>query len=290
MNQLNQRDINILRCIAEHRVITIAQVAVLLGRNEGSLANRSRMLEKSGLIASMPNLAGTRQGRPQKVLLLAGEGVAALRRAGEVIGAKAARRLASKRVPDLSHQLLVNGFHVAAHEMAAQIGSLSYQFILPDSPLAAARPIDWRLHGGEVNGKAGDARTFIPDGVLCLTHEQLRKSLLFFLELDTGSESVAQVTEKVVGYQAYFRSEQYRRYQDVFGQSFRGFRLLLLAASETRLASLCSMIQQMPATGFVWLAFTDHVNEAGLGGKVWRRGGLTDPPHESILGSQSPAS
>ena len=72
---------------------------------------------------------------------------------------------------------------------------------------------------------------FIPDGVFTITNAELKKSLLFFLEVDMGTETVASpkrdlkdIRQKIVNYQALFRTGQYKRYEKILKADVNGFR------------------------------------------------------------------
>lgn len=71
----------------------------------------------------------------------------------------------------------------------------------------------------------------IHDGVFIITDRESEKSLLFFLEVDMGTETLVNsnskpidVRQKIVNYQALFRAGQYKRYEKIFNviYSFQG--------------------------------------------------------------------
>ncbi|MCY2953519.1 MAG: hypothetical protein NTU53_16300 [Planctomycetota bacterium] len=93
---------------------------------------------------------------------------------------------------------------------------------------------------------------FTPDGVLSITHAAQQKAVLFFLEVDRGSQTLASpgrgcadIRQKILNYQGYFRSPRYKRYQQVWNCHSRGFRLLFLAKTAERLSALCRLVQEM---------------------------------------------
>ena len=70
------------------------------------------------------------------------------------------------------------------------------------------------------NDKPDKTYTMIPDGVFTITDKKTNRSLLFFLEVDMGSETVASPTQsqkdikqKVNNYQALFKYETYKKYK-----------------------------------------------------------------------------
>lgn len=149
----------------------------------------------------------------------------------------------------------------------------------------------------EPDGRGGEPCEFTPDGVFCLGHAGLSKTLLFFLEVDMGTETLASplrlaqdVRQKVVNYQAYFKFRRYRRYEQVWGCALRGFRVLFLVDSSTRMAGICRLVQDMPPSDFIWVADRAGLLSGGVGAPIWARGGQSGTPPESILGRQMPDS
>ena len=133
----------------------------------------------------------------------------------------------------------------------------------------------------------------VPDLVFRIRSAEERKSLLFFLEVDMGTETVASpkrtpkdFREKVGKYREQFRSGNYKSFQPVWKATFRGFRLLVLANSLARCEALCSLVREMRPSDFVWLVPESLLAGRGLSDAIWARGGRTDRPAESILGKQ----
>ena len=110
------------------------------------------------------------------------------------------------------------------------------------------------------------------------------------IQVDNGTESLTSrrgdqrdVRQKILNYQAYFRSGRHKRYEDVFHARFHGFRLLFLTTTPVRLASLCRLVARMPPSAFIWLTDQPSMCERGLAASIWKRGGQQSPDH-SILG------
>ena len=103
----------------------------------------------------------------------------------------------------------------------------------------------------------------------------------FIPDTDKNSKDVRQ---KIINYQALFRSGHYKRYARVFDASINGFRLLFLANTSARLASLCRLIKEMPPSDFVWLTDQEIMFSHGLSAEIWVRGGRNNESLQSILG------
>jgi hypothetical protein len=134
---------------------------------------------------------------------------------------------------------------------------------------------------------------FKPDSVFSITHRDKNKTLLFFLEADMGTESIASlgrvprdIRQKVINYQQYFKKGEYKVYEKVMDCSLKGFRLLFLTDTGTRLGSLCKLLRQIPPSDFIWLTTVEQMFSKGLSAKIWVRGGRQEDPEGSILGSE----
>ena len=137
----------------------------------------------------------------------------------------------------------------------------------------------------------GNPVSFIPDGVFNLRDQESGKTLLFFFEMDMGTEALASgrrgakdIRNKVINYQQYFRSGGYKRYQDLWECRLAGFRLLFLAHTPARLAAFCRLVQETPPSDFVWLSDRDRMFAQGVSADIWARGGKLGAPPASIIG------
>ena len=195
----------------------------------------------------------------------------------------------------VDHNLLVNWFRIHLLQIERALPKLATEFLVENAGRQAAsgeKPISLQERL-PCSASEKDWTEFIPDGVFCIKSEEVKKSLLFYLEVDMGSETVASrdrnpndVRQKILNYQALFRTGQYKRYEEVFGANLNGFRLLFLVNSPGRLATLCRLVQEMRPSDFIWLTDGEMMFSHGLSTDIWARGGQIDKPRESILGSR----
>jgi len=291
--KLNKNDREILRLIAEYRVVTATQLAALLMRPPSSLRNRLRKLEGAELTRTGTRGFGRAPGRPENQISLARPGVDLLRDADILAQDVPIERVIADNAHCHDHHLLTNWFRIHLVQMSRAVAGLAVRFLAPTSPFLAWPSGKWPLVSDRVivDGNSGDAISFTPDGVFSIKAKEHQKTLLFFLEVDMGTETVASprrhkgdVRQKIVNYQAYFQSEQYKRYQDVFGCELNGFRLLILTATNARLVRLCRLVREMPPSDFVWLSDRGGMFEHGTSAQIWARGGKDDTGPQSILG------
>lgn len=294
--QLNSHDHDLLVSIAEHRILTVRHLVALHGRNAAALRRRLGALEKAGLIRSDPRSLRARRGRPEKLLSLSEKGVELLKERALLDAGVHTDVVTVHRIRCLEHLLLVNDFRVQLVQTGRLVDGLSSHFLSPTSPFL--RPSSDQtsvVHEQFAVSGSGSEVEYTPDGVFTLSHAEFGKSLLFYLEADMGTEALASrgrarqdVRQKLVNYQATYRTGRYKRYENVFGCSFRGFRLLVLASNVARMAALCRLVKGMPPSDFVWVSDRESMDTEGIWASICARGGHPERKRESILGDLLP--
>ena len=293
-SKLSERDLNLLAALAEYRVLTVSQIATLQQMNIQVVRRKLSILQVAGLLQTDPCGFGQPTGRPERVAAISSEGVNCLKDRGAIPGDAPMESIMAVKDRLRSHQLQVNSFRIQLVQLQRDHPSLSTVFLSPTSVFTPrgqdGKPItsDY-VQLAPVGSKPVG---FMPDGALSLSDRSRGKTLLFFLEADCGTETIASPTgrmsdvrQKVVLYQAYFGSGRYKRYENLWNCRLRGFRLLFLAPSAPRLAALCRLVQEMPPSDFIWMADQKRMVSHGLGAPIWVRGGRLDRPLESLLGS-----
>ncbi len=290
-------DVEILATIAEHRVLNACHLAVLLQRNANALRRRLKLLRDENLIRVSTRAFGNNRGRPEHVLSLHENGVDLLKARGLIDSSLCYDAITAKKLHCIEHELLASDFRVQLAQMVRVSPALSIRFFSSASPqLPGAREyrplVRERIPAAD--GRSDDIE-FTPDGVFAITHKERNKTLLFFLEVDMGTEPRESprnpqraVRQKIVNYQTYFRLERYRRYEKTLRCALRGFRLLFLTATTTRLMALSRLVRNTPPCGFIWLTARDNMLSQGVWAPIWVRGGDGVKPLQSILGTALP--
>jgi len=295
--RFNGTDQELLTSIAEHRLLSVSQLTILHQRNADGLRRRLRFLREHGLVEIASRGFGGGQGRPENVVSLREAGVDLLKAKGVIDAAVPCDRATAEKISCLEHELLVNDFRVQLAQMQRIVPALGIQFLSPTSAMLPRSSGDKPLSREKIrtNDGRGDWIEFIPDGVFTTTHEELRKTLLFFLEVDMGTEPLARkrrsaqdIRQKIINYQICFQSRRYKRYEKILRCQMRGFRLLFLANHPTRLATLCRLVREMSPSDFIWLTDREHVMSGGIWAPIWAHGGRDAEPLESILGTKTP--
>jgi hypothetical protein len=291
---LNKNDRKLFGSIAQYKTLTVKQLSAISQRSFQVIRRRMRDLANEGLIATKMQGYGRSRGRPEDLVFLTEKGAALLGKEGTQSGYVAREVIKTSNPIPVDHLLLVNWFRIHLLHMERTIPSLSIQFLFPTSPAPAGNsgetpPLP------ESNPAKNPLKKFdqlIPDGVFSITHRETEgKTLLFFLEVDMGTETIASmdpvpkdIRRKILNYQELFRRGGYKIYESVFESKLNGFRLLFLANREARLISLCRLAREMPPSDFIWLTDQGRMFSHGLAAKIWARGGRHEDPPQSILG------
>ena len=292
----SDQDIKILKGLADHSALTKQQLSLVTARNPKSLARRVRELCGNDLIQAIPRLLGRKRGRPEYVFLLTAGGAELLLEHLGDSGGFSMDTFAGSPTGDIDHTLQINWFRIGLQAITDRNPSLKAVFLASNSPFLpkmpdGSAPVLERMLVDPVADKWTD---FIPDGVFTISNgnQGQRKSLLFFLEVDMGTEALGSRTgggrdlrQKILNYQAYFRTNRYNRYEELWGCRFNGFRLLFLTNTAGNMATICRLVQEMVPSDFIWVTEQGRVFEKGLGAAIWARGGKDQTPPQSILGA-----
>jgi hypothetical protein len=292
--RLKETDCEMLACIADHRILTVTQLAAIFQKSRHVIRRRLRDLEREGLVEVVGQEYGRGRGRPESSLGLTGQGVDILRERGLIAQTVPNDRVVADNILWTDHQVLMNWFRIHLAQVERVLPRLSVKFLAHNSPCLPQGP-DGPVSitaCSPVPGRGIQQIKFTPDAVFATRDSAESKTCLFFLEVDLGTETVAStrrdgtdIRQKIVNYQFYFRSLRYKRYEGVFNSSLRGFRLLFLTHSLGRLTALCKLVQEMRPSDFVWLTECSRLFPDGVSAEIWARGGNLHGHPQSILGS-----
>jgi len=291
--KFNKNDHQVLTAIAEHRVLTASQVTAIQRKSRQVVRRRLAQLESAGFIVSTVRGFGQRRGRPEKLVTLTQEGANLLSSKYPVLRGIPINKINAEKIRCIEHQLLANWFRIHLDEIESAMPEYSIRFLSPDSPFLKRENSDIPLifEPSPAGKNAQNSSGFTPDGVFSITNREKQITLLFFLEVDMGTESVASlkrnprdIRQKVINYQEYFRNNRYNRYEKYWDCNLKGFRLLFLTNTNSRLVVLSRLVQEMPPSRFIWLTSLEQMFSHGLSAEIWTRAGKQEAPSGSILG------
>jgi len=292
--RMNRNDCKVLQSLAECRILTPTQIAAFHRRSKQVVWRRLRILEEQGLIQPVTHEFGRGRGRSERSLGLTEMGVDTLKEKGLLGSDVPYEKVTAENILFVGHQLLLNWFRIYLSQIENVLPRLSVKVLAHNSPFLPERPNGrvFLTDYSPVPGSGVQGIRFTPDAVLGTMDSVVPKTCLSFLEVDCGTETIASpkrdmtdVRQKIVNYHAYFRSSKYKRYEDVFKCSLRGFRLLFLTNSVGRLTALCRLTQEMQPSGFIWLAEYSRLLPDGVSAKIWARGSDLQGHQQSVLGS-----
>jgi hypothetical protein len=289
---INKNDLTILSFIAEFKYLTIKMISILCQRSIPVIRRRLRDLSEKHLISRIERVFGEGVGRKEHVMIISNEGLKILKEK-EIISTHATY-ITDKTfgLVFVEHDLLVNWFLIHLIQIQ-RINQRFKVFLLTTS--------SHHLTQGDFNNpltmeqfandeKSGESYPMIPDGVFTITDKKSKKTLLFFLEVDMGTETLVSPTlnsgdikQKVNNYQALFEHETYKRYNTTFNCNLNGFRLLFLTNTSSRMESICRLVQSMPPSNFIWITDQQCIFYKGVAAEIWARGGHYNKRQKSIL-------
>ena len=283
-------DLEFLPHIAEFDYLTVSQIVFLTQRNAKSIRRRLTILENNGLIKRYP-----RGGQKEHLIALTQAGIQALEKKGVPVGdlKEAPQKIFESQ--NIQHNLLQNFFHICLLRLEKTFPRFTINFVNTRSKkiVRGNKNEPFYLPHPKITGQ--EEIPVIPDGVFSIRDQESGKSLLFFLEVDMGTEALGDensksyntntISGKIIRYQKIFYDRLYKNYEPIFNDQFEGFRLLFLANDTDGLKRLCRVVRQRPNTDFIWLTEKSQLESEGITEKIWVKGGLTDAPLESIFGS-----
>jgi len=296
-NMLRRGDYDLLLTLADCRVLTCEQLAVLCGRNVAATRQRLRDLKAGYLIKAIARTFDEGPGRPDGLVSLSRAAVDILKEEGLISESTAPEQVTAERLPCVEHQLVVN---------ETRIQLVAMQRAMPEFQVRVFNPVPLHTADGVVASSStqrgvfeprgpGGKDVFVPDGVFVLSHKPAQKTLLFFLEVDMNTQPLnsrspckRDVRRKIGSYQECFRQRGFARYEDLCGCPLRGFRLLLLTTHAARLSALCRIVRAMPPSNFIWLTDRPSLLAQGIWAAIWVAGGMDAQPRQSILGTKAP--
>jgi hypothetical protein len=192
--RFNKNDRTLLAAIAEHRILTVKQLSTLSQRSCQVIRRRVRDWAREGLIITKTHVYGRGRGRPEDIILL---------------GEKSLALFAEERIPSvnragerpedtscLDHRLLTNWFRIYLLQIERCIPQISVKYLNQNLPplFENGNESTLQLERISTDKKSRKFIEFIPDGVFSITYRGAeKKTLLFFLEVDMGTETIASM-------------------------------------------------------------------------------------------------
>ncbi len=288
--RITEAALGVLTDLADYRMLSLSQVAHLHFGGKRSARRRMQQLLEDGLVELLPGTSGAGGGRPENTYGLSRAGLQLLKsKAGLDERITFEQAGGGNLLHQISHQLLLGWCRLHLVHVCRTIPRLACRLMTCNSP-AMLNPESGISRVRAVLRSREDDRDvhFTPDAVFIVTDTERERSVLFFVEVDMGTEPLTSdeggdIREKILRYKQYFVSKAYKQYEHVWRVGLNGFRLLFLARTHSRAESLCGTVRRMSPAGFVWVTSKDRMLAEGISGKIWFPGGRSDGAAESIL-------
>ena len=290
MTTITKKDKLLLLKIADYQVLKIDQLALLNDSGKGIVQRKVSKFYKNGFVNLSPRNNSSNYGRPEHIISISEKGVKLLQEENLVDNKIQHERFTADKIYNIEHELLINWFRIHLQYIPEKLTDLTAHFIPVITPFLPLKNNGQSLISEQFEFEKSRFE-FIPDGVFYLKSNNQNRSLLFFLEVDMGTESLNSrstksnnIARKIINYRAYFLTEKYKRYQKKWNTLFNGFRLLFLTNTTERKNRISDLVSSEKTNHFIWVAHQFDLFDKGLGGKIWARGGNLFASQESILG------
>lgn len=245
--RLRPRDYDVLAALADHRLLSVPQLAVLHFPSRGSATARLRRLHQGGLVARVFMPVRPYDRRAHTIYGLAGRGARTLRerRGGELPRFLSTREQRSGLF--LDHTLRRNDVRTCLELLARQ--DPGFQLLtwrqVPEEVRASAQV---RV------GRKQERVPLIPDGYFALRHVGTTEG--FVLEIDMGTVLLSRMERRYRGYWTWWKARGHHRR---FGKA--PLRVLTLTTTTRRLQALKNAAARSPTggsgSGLFWFARLD---------------------------------
>jgi len=191
--RLQNGDYKIIEYLAEYRILTVSQLAGLFRKNGQVIRRRCRELSREGLVQAESNEFGRNFGRPESLFGLTERGIDILREKGLINKDVLYENVGPVSNRLIDHQLLLNWFRIHLNEIDKIVPRPTLKFWSYNSPFVPRKPDGSiiTMDCSPIGRRTVREVKFTPDAVFILTNAACDKSLLFFLEVDCGTETLA---------------------------------------------------------------------------------------------------
>ena len=138
--KLNQNDWKILETIADCRILTPTQLAILLQKGKQVIWRRIRMLQNEGFITASRCDLGQSRGRPEQLLGSTEYAVTFLKKKNILGQDIVFEAVTADTIHCPGHQLLLNWFRISLLQFELLLPRLHVKFLSANSPLTPQHP------------------------------------------------------------------------------------------------------------------------------------------------------
>lgn len=272
--QTSTRFKKIMRAFANYRILTTSQINELDFINIKTCQRWLRAKVRQGYLSWFPCPLMGQTGRSERVYYLNPKRASEIRALLQLPQDHTLTTRPPSNSVKIDHHLKISGFIIAltcglgqkySFECIPEYGKGNLKTLKPKEKYISDRVTLLIPPFKDV--------TFIPDAVFTITNCLSGQKALFFLEIDNGTESVMSLKNKILAYTSYARG-RFQRYCEEFSYSFKGFRVLIVTAGQTRLRHLLLLAKEF--NSIFWLTTFDKIIPSTILNPIWIIAGTED--------------
>ena len=219
IRNLSLKEVEILKVLLDYKVLTVGQFALLCFPSRQMARKKTRELVRRGLVRLIPRDFNKCSGRPENIITFSEESLRLLNDSKCLSREISPQFMTGTDLHAIEHQLLINWARLHLKWLEKKLPQIRINFL--------SQSIYCDVYKIKLD-EAGLGAFIIPDGIFSITDLKQGKSLLFFLEVDMGTESIASsnpgrsdVKKKILSYQHVFRKKLYKGFEDQFQRILR---------------------------------------------------------------------
>lgn len=270
---ITQRDVELLKALNSYRYLQTGQIQRLLfpeNKSTQSTRRRLRHLYRHKYVNRVKPYVQIGKHNGESAFFLGAKGIKLLVDNG--INVRIWKKSATVKHLFLQHAIALSEFRLLLEQSLNTLPSFSMEEFIADfetkprtdSAMGARR---YKLYSSHFHNVYKKSYVVYPDALIHLKANINQKEYdsLYFLEIDRGTESLARIRDKLIGYSLYLDQEIYKK----FGE-FNGFKILFQAHSEKRAASIRNALLDQKCADMVLVTSDPKVTrESILTGKIW---------------------
>lgn len=286
---MNDKEIRLLSDLLDYRILTPELVSEMGYGVEKTGKRLLESLRRKGYVAILSVPPSGKKGRPYTPYTLTPSGAEWLRVEAGYADRIRVGGVVWKDTNRIEHQLLLNRVAIYFRKLGEEPG-IQVDFLLSKSALVPSASKIIRIPvetDSQTEGAGSLEEDFAyPDAVVTVSRANLETSLLFFVEMDAGTETLRSGTGlypsiegKIQAYQLFLVGQEYKSYEKNWSVSFRGFRVLFVTENQRRADQIARVVSKMThpnkpwVTDFVWITTIDRMKEEGIAAPIWMKGG-----------------
>ncbi len=271
---MNDRDVEILRFLNQYRYLRTGQIKSLAfpeNKTVQSARRRIRYLYHHMYIHRIQPLIRVGESQSgETAYFLAGKGIELLESLGEKIIPYPHSN--SRKHLFLQHALELSDFRIYLHEALNDHPKAELHRFIGDHELKSHLKKEkgserYRLYQKLIHPITKEHYHFHPDGLFILQGRgDLKKyQKLYFVEIDRGTESLDRIRRKVISYNLFNKSAQFKK----FGK-FTSFTVLIQTNSEKRALNMRKHLVDLEGAELVRIAHRQAISsETVVQGNIW---------------------